>query len=198
MPISFDISGLQQMDTNTWGDHSTGDIVTLTYHDLVPDLPAPLEDLDTLRTRLAESSAESGCLVEAFLVWVDKLPGLLRIEKLPLPNRDHGLVFAASIVVPKDRCSAVFQILCPEFGTTGLREAALLAQLGPQHMFPPHPYAPGLRGKLPYNIADEVRWDAQFPDHPVSRARRWVARTVPTAKVDPGFAALPPFPGPQT
>ncbi|KAA8880497.1 hypothetical protein F3087_41025 [Nocardia colli] len=196
MPISFDTTGLQPIDSNSWRDPGTGDIVTMNYFDLVPDLPAPLDDVDVLRRGLAERSAESGCLIEAFVIWVDHEPALLRMEKFPLPNQQHGLAFVASIIVPKDRCSAVFQILCPETGTTGVREAVLMTQIGYENMFPPHPYAPGLSGRLPYHAADEIRWDDQFPDHPLTRARRWVTRTVPTARLAPGFAALPPFAGP--
>lgn len=193
MPISFDTANLEQVDTATWRNIHTGDMVNVSYFDLVPDLPAPLEDLPTLRRRLAERSAENGCLIEAFVVWLDAQPALLRMEKLPLPQQPHGLVFAASVIVPKARSSAVLQILCPETGTTGPREALLATKIGFDGMYPPHPYAPEVRGRLPYNAADDMRWDAEFPDHPLSRARRWIAHTVPTARLAPEFAALPPF-----
>lgn len=193
MPISFDTANLEQVDTATWRNTHTGDMVNVSYFDLVPDLPAPLEDMPALRRRLAERSAENGCLIEAFVVWLDAQPALLRMEKLPLPHQAHGLVFAASVIVPKARSSAVLQILCPEAGTTGLREALLAAKIGFDDMYPPHPYAPEVQGRLPYNAADDIRWDAEFPDHPLSRARRWIAHTVPTARLAPEFAALPPF-----
>ncbi|MCC3331056.1 hypothetical protein [Nocardia abscessus] len=195
MPISFDIGEMQQVDNATWRDPRTGDMVNVSYFDIVPDLPAPLEDLATLRRRLAERSAENGCLIEAFVVWLDAQPALLRMEKLPLPNQPQGLVFAASVIVPKSRSSAVLQILCPETGTTGLREAMLATKIGFDNMYPPHPYAPEVQGRLPYNAADDIRWDAEIPDHPLSRARRWIAHTVPTARLAPEFAALPPFAG---
>ncbi|MGW5220358.1 hypothetical protein ACWEQA_21025 [Nocardia sp. NPDC004085] len=193
MPISFDTANLEQVDTATWRNPHTGDMVNVSYFDLVPDLPAPLADLPTLRRRLAERSAENGCLIEAFVVWLDAQPALLRMEKLPLPNQPRGLVFAASVIVPKARSSAALQILCPEAGTTGLREALLATKIGFDGMYPPHPDAPEVRGRLPYNAADDMRWDAEFPDHPLSRARRWIAHTVPTARLAPDFAALPPF-----
>lgn len=195
MPISFDTSGLQQLDTSAWRDPATGDIVQLSYFDLVPDLPAPLTDLATLRRRLAEIHAESGCLIEAFIVGVDSQPALLRLQKMWLPDQPTGLVFAASLTVPKANCSAVLQILCPETGTTGIREAVLALEIGFDNMYPPHPYAPGLQGALPYNAADDHRWNDRFPEHPLSRVRRWVARTCPAARIDPNFAALPAFPG---
>jgi hypothetical protein len=195
VPISFDTGRMQQVDHATWRDPRTGDMVNVTYFGLVPDLPAPLEDLTTLRRRLAERSAENGCLIEAFVVWLDAQPALLRMEKLPLPNQPQGLVFAASVIVPKADSSAVLQILCPESGTTGVREAVLATEIGFDNMYPPHPYAPEVRGRLPFTMADDIRWDARFPDHPLSRARRWIAHTVPTARLAPEFAALPPFAG---
>lgn len=170
-------------------------MVNVQYFDQVPDLPAALENLDTLRQRLAQHRADTGCLIEAFVIGVDNQPALLRVEKMPLPNQPQGLIFAASIVVPKERCSASLTLLCPETGTTGMREAMLAAQLGFDNLYPPHPYAPGLGGKLPYHAADDMRWDAQFPEHPLTRARQWIARTVPGMRLDPGFAALAPFRG---
>jgi hypothetical protein len=195
VPISFDTSGLQQFDNTTWGDPATRDIIKLTYFDLVPDLPVPLTELDTLRTRLAEYLAATGCLIEAYVIEFDSVPTLLRIEKLPMPDQQAGLAFAASLTVPKSNCSAVLQILCPETGITGVREATLAIEIGFENMYPPHPYAPGLHGALPYSAADDYRWDDRFPDHPLTRARRWVSRTVESARIDPEFASLPPFGG---
>ncbi|MEU4711284.1 hypothetical protein AB0G00_33170 [Nocardia salmonicida] len=193
MPISFDIPGMQQLDDTTWGNPATRDVVALNYVNGVPDLPARLDDLKRLRRRLAEHHARTGCLIEAFVVWVDELPALLRVEKTQLGGPRGELVFAASIVVPKDRCSAVFQIICPETGVPGARETLIGRQVRRDEMCPPHPYAPGLRGRLPYLLSDDVRFDAEFPDHALTRARRWVADTVPNVRVDPSFAVLPEF-----
>ncbi|MBF6330005.1 hypothetical protein [Nocardia transvalensis] len=195
MPIAFETRGLQQFDQNRWGNPVTGDVVTLTYIDLVPDLPAPLDDLDTLRRRLTELQAEFGCLIEAHTITVDGQPALLRLEKFPLADR-AGLGFTAGIVVPKANCSAILKIMCPETGRSGVREAAVVPKVGFQNMFPPHPYAPEIKGKLPYNVADDARWDPQFPDHPLTRARSWITHVSRTARIDPRFAALPAFGGP--
>ncbi|WP_067719727.1 hypothetical protein [Nocardia yamanashiensis] len=193
MPLSFDTAGLRQVDTDRWISPDTGDMFHLQYHDMVPDLPAPLEQLDTLRRRLAELHAQNGCLIEAFVIGVDAQPALLRLEKLPHPQLPRGQIFAASIVVPKDRCSLSLAILCPEAGVTGMREAMLGAQLGFDNFYPPHPYAPEVQSKLPFHIADDIRYDQQFPEHPLTRARQLVARLVPGMRLDPNFAGLPSF-----
>ncbi|WP_280276857.1 hypothetical protein [Nocardia wallacei] len=195
MPIAFETGGLQQLDPSTWGNPATGDLVTLVYVDAVPDLPAPLEDIDALRRKLTEQQAEFGCLIEAYTIAVAGQPALLRLEKFPLGD-GAGLGFTAGIVVPKATCSAILKIMCRETGRSGTREAAIVPKVGFQNMFRPHPYAPEVRGKLPYNVADDAQWDSQFPDHPLSRARRWISLASRTARIDPRFAALPPFTGP--
>ncbi|WP_024803893.1 hypothetical protein [Nocardia sp. BMG51109] len=196
MPIAFETGGLQQLDPSTWGNPATGDLVTLAYIEAAPDLPAPLADLDTLRRGLTEQQAEFGCLIEAYAITVAGQPALLRVEKFPLADRS-GLGFTAGIVLPKATCSAILKIMCRENGRSGVREAAIVPKVGFQNMFPPHPYAPEIRGQLPYNVADDAQWDTQFPDHPLTRARRWIAHVSRTAQVDPRFAAIPDFTGPS-
>ncbi|UFS99223.1 hypothetical protein [Nocardia huaxiensis] len=70
VPISFDTTGFQTESDNTWVDPDTGDLAVLQYYELAPDLPAPLEDLDTLRRRLTEFHSASGSLIEASVIAV--------------------------------------------------------------------------------------------------------------------------------
>jgi hypothetical protein len=198
VPLSFDWTGFQRTDSASWSHPVTGDHVGLEYFDLVPDLPAALDDLPKLRQDLTVLAGESGCLIEAHVLDFGGEPALLRLQKLPLPNQPTGQGFVAAITVPKATCSATLQIVCTERGMTGMREATLMAQLGMENWVRPHPYAPGFTGKLPYHAGDDVQWDSQFPDHPLSRARAWIRHAIRTAQVDPRFAALPPFrPTPQ-
>ncbi len=193
VPLAFDTTGLQRHDERTWFDPRTGDQVSLTYFDLEPDLPASLEELPLLRQRLAHVLAEAGTLVEAHVVTIDSVPALYQVVKLPIPGRQTGLMFVAALTVPKATGSVVLQVLCQEGNTSGIRESMVSAQIGFENCFPPHPYAPGLQGMLPWNVADDQRWDNQFPEHPLSRARAWAHRTIQTTRVDPNFARLPAF-----
>ncbi|MET0235024.1 MAG: hypothetical protein ABW224_10335 [Kibdelosporangium sp.] len=193
MPLSFDATGFQHQDETSWTHPATGDHVVLEYYNLVPDLPAGLDDLPKLRHDLTVITGESGCLLEAHVVNFGGTPALLRLQKLPLPNQPSGQAFVASITVPKASCSAVLQIVCVEHGTTGVREAMLTAQLGAENFILDHPYAPGFTGVLPYHAGDDAKWDQQFPGHPLTRARAWLHHAMRTAQVDPGFAALPGF-----
>ncbi|WNV83277.1 hypothetical protein [Umezawaea sp. Da 62-37] len=193
MPIAFDTTGLQQHDQTTWYNPVTNDQVSLEYFDQAPDLPAALDDLGALRHGLAHLTAEVGCLVEAHVVHLGGEPALFQIVKLPIPNQPSGQAFLATFTVPRAGASAVLKFQAIEEGATGVREAVLMGQVGFDNWFQPHPYAPELQGKLPFHVGDDPRWDAQFPQHPLSRARAWAHRVARTGTVDPRFAALPPF-----
>ena len=184
---------MERHDERTWFDPRTGDQVSLTYIGMVPDLPASLDDLPTLRRKLAEETAETGAIIEAHVVQLGGVPSVFQLIKLPIPGQDTGLAFIAAFTLPRANCSAVLRIQCAEGPMTGLRESTVAAQVGFENCFPPHPYAPELRGQLPYNVADDANWDQQFPDHPLTRARAWAHRMLASAQVDPQFAALPPF-----
>ncbi|MFD3975304.1 hypothetical protein [Streptomyces cyaneofuscatus] len=51
-------------------------------------------------------------------------------------------------------------------------------------------------GGLPFHAADHAQWDAEFPDHPLTRVRRTLGVLAEAVTVDPAFTALPPFAGP--
>jgi hypothetical protein len=184
---------MERHDERTWFDPRTGDQVSLTYIGMVPDIPAPLDDLPLLRRKLVEETAETGSLIEAHVVLLGGLPALFQLIKLPIPGQEAGLAFIAAFTLPRAGCSAVLRVQCAEGAVTGLRETQVAAQIGFDKCFPPHPYAPEVRGQLPYHVADEANWDQQFPAHPLTRARAWAHHTLATAQVDPQFAALPPF-----
>ena len=59
----------------------------------------------------------------------------------------------------------------------------------------PHPYDPGLRGRLPFNPADDEVWDEKFPGHPLTCVRAWLRDLDRIVTVDLAFAALPDFRG---
>ncbi|MEJ2855683.1 MULTISPECIES: hypothetical protein [unclassified Saccharothrix] len=193
MPIAFDTTGFRQHDPSTWFHPATGDQVSLTYFDLVPDLPAPLEDVAKLRHDLAVTTGEVGCLIEAHVVPLGGVPAVFQVVKVPLPNQPTGQAFIASLTVPRATCSAVLKLQAAERGMTGAREAVLMARLGFDRWVQPHPYAPQVQGRLPFHAGDDPRWDPEFPDHPLTRVRAWAHHIIRTAQLDPRFAALPPF-----
>ncbi|WP_405809133.1 hypothetical protein OG524_04285 [Streptomyces sp. NBC_01520] len=200
--LGVELPGYRQLDndgitdTVAWAN-DVGDVLALYYFGLPPDLPAGLDDGPALRTALTHGTARAGGgLIEASVKTLSGLPALRQLVKLPLPRQPSGQAFIGSFTVPRAGCSTVVKIQAPERGTTGIREAVVLAKVGPGQYFRPHPYAPDVQGGLPFHVADHARWDAEFPDHPLTRVRRTLDALAEAVTVAPEFAALPPFAGP--
>src|ERR1044072_4588885 len=96
---------MAEYDERTWFCPRSGDQVSLTYIDLVPDLAAPLDDLPLLRHRLALETAEIGALIEAHVVMIDSVPALYQLLKLPIPDPDSGQAVVAAFTVQIGRAS---------------------------------------------------------------------------------------------
>ncbi|MFC9244697.1 hypothetical protein ACFT7S_11895 [Streptomyces sp. NPDC057136] len=193
-----ELPGFRPVDNDAWMNDD-GDVLSLHFFGLPPDLAAGLDDGPTLRSTLTHYTAQAGGgLIEAAVKKLGDLPALRQILKLPLPGAPSGQVFIGSFTVPRATCSTVVKIQAPERGMTGMREAVVLAKVGPDRYFRPHPYAPDVQGGLPFHAGDHAQWDAEFPDHPLSRVRRTLDALAEVVTADPGFAALPPFTGPGT
>ncbi|MFI6575784.1 hypothetical protein ACIBFB_08275 [Nocardiopsis sp. NPDC050513] len=203
-PLTFDVRHYQQVKENVWADAS-GDAVVLDYFDIPPNLPAPLEDLAALRTRTSVSTAQAGMgLVELDVVWIDGLPAVRQMVKGQHPQ-GHGMVYLGSYTVPRATCSVTLKVQCAEGQPTGVREATLLPRFLQQYRggaaspdeamaaWAQHPYAYGVQGGCPRTHADEPGWDAHYPDHPLSRARRLLGGIAHSVRLDPAFKAVPQF-----
>ncbi|MFJ3905307.1 hypothetical protein [Streptomyces sp. NPDC090025] len=193
----LDRTGLTPQEAGTWTD-GQGLLLSIHYFDLVPDLPAALDEPERLREGLAHSAAHAGGgLIEAEVAEVGGMPGLRQLIKVPL-ERGHGQAFVGSWTVPRDRSSAVVKVQAAEGRRTGLREALIVDEVGPMHFFTPHPYAPEVTGGLPHHAADDERWDARFPDHPLTRVRATLRRITPSIAFADEYRERPPFAAPAT
>ncbi|MEV5440433.1 hypothetical protein AB0K80_31150 [Streptomyces sp. NPDC052682] len=194
-PITaLDLTGFTAREPGVWTDQQ-GLVLSVHFFPLVPDLPARLDGPERLRAGLARGVARAdGGLIEAELGRVDGVPAVRQLVKVPRPG-GHGQVFLGSWTVPKAGCSTVLKVQAAEGATTGMREAMVMARVGPADYFRPHPYDPGAGGGLPYHVGDHEEWDAQFPDHPLTLVRTALRRITPTVTLDERFKALPPFGG---
>jgi len=188
----LDLTGFTEAEPGLWQD-AAGLLLSAHFFPLVPDLPAALHERDRLRSGVAQGVAGGGGgLIEAEFGTLGGVPALWQLVKIPLGSRP-GQAFLASWTVPKDRCSLVLKVQAAEGRMTGLREAVIADRVGPAASFRPHPY--GDFGGLPYHVADLERWDADFPDHPLTRVRTTLRRLTPTVTLDEAFTSLPEFAG---
>lgn len=196
---AFDRAGYRRLAEGLW-QHDRGVHLSVDRVAEIPDLPTGLDDLDGLRRILARFIADTtpGALIEADVVAIDGLPAVRQLVKLPLPARPNGLFFVGAYTIPRATGSLVVRLRAAERGTTGFREALVMAKSGPDAFFGPHPYAPDVRGNLPFHVADGAEWDADFPDHPLTLVRAELARLGPVIRLRGAFRDQPPFPSGTT
>ncbi|MFJ9817289.1 hypothetical protein ACIRU3_18830 [Streptomyces sp. NPDC101151] len=198
-PITgLDLTGFTEREPGVWTD-TAGVVLSVHFFPLRPDLPAPLHEFDRLRTALAAGvGAAGGGLIEAVPGTLHDVPAVRQLVKVPRPGGPHGQVFLGSWTVPKAGCSTVLKVQAAEGALTGMREATVMAQVGPEAYFRPHPYSAGGQfGGLPCHVGDDEQWDAQFPDHPLTLVRAALNRITPTVTLHEHFRQLPPFAGPS-
>ncbi|WP_062647223.1 hypothetical protein [Streptomyces maremycinicus] len=203
-PITgLDLTGFTEREPGVWTD-AAGLVLSVHFFPLIPDLPAPLHEPERLGAGLTRLVAGvGGGLIEAAPGSVDGVPAVRQLVKMPLGSR-RGQAFLGSWTVPRAGSSTVVKVQAAEGATTGMREAVILAEVGPAAYFRPHPYTgeqpggePGREsGGLPYHVGDDERWDARFPGHPLTLVRAALHRITPTITFDDRFKALPPFAGP--
>lgn len=192
MPISFDTTGFQTRPEGGWVDPRTGDGVSLLTSDGPPFTASWMSDEAALKRGFAGMFAPTGVLLECELIPFGGTRAVYQLVKMPIPHRERGLLFVATFTLPKAPRYAQLMYHGIEHGTTGMREAVVMARLGmPDDWTLPTPYAPGLATKLPALRSDDPGWDAQFPEHPLTRVRLAADRIRRSATVDPAWAALP-------
>jgi hypothetical protein len=189
----FLLPGFNPVAADSWANEERI-VIQALFFNLVPDLPAALTDPSALQRGMAGmAAAQGGALIEAGVVPLGGQPALRQLIKIKLPNQPSGQAFLGSFIVPKAGCSAVLRVQAAEQGTTGIREAMVMSQVGPMNYFRSHPYGPDGEGGLPSHAADDPEHDAQFPQHPLTRVRQVLARLAQQVQLHPAFAALPPF-----
>ena len=175
-----------------------GDGVGLFFFSLPPDLAGPIDDLASIRQQYRRAGA---AIIEVEPLRLDGCDGLRVIVKVP--QSPHGMTYVGGLTLPFRDCSWVLKAQCQERGTTGVRDAVILdrriadVKLPSLEGWQRDPYEPGFRAPLQRNLSEAEEYDAEFPDHPLSRLRRLLPRLSDTLRVGDEVRALPPFRGPS-
>jgi hypothetical protein len=162
--------------------NAAGDELSLCFYDSAPERPIADEALDAWRRQYRGLLAPvGGGLVELIIVTLDGLPALKIVGKMPQPH--GGNCYLGMLSLLRQSFSYAFKLECPEHGFTGLREAVVLdRELARVPVgagapgIPPgwaaDPYDTTIRGRGLRTRADDAAYDAEFPEHPLSRLRR--------------------------
>lgn len=153
--------------------------------DQPPTIP-PLDTIDALRKAYRKEVTESGgAIVSVEVETLDQVLSVVTVFKFP--QQPGGMTYLAAITLPFPDCCHILSIQCPELDDAGGREAGVLEASGAIHSpdFDPEnaqwrkgwfrdPYDPNHQAQLLKNRAEDEEWDLMFPEHPLSRARRYV------------------------
>lgn len=206
--ISFDTSDWIQLESSetcvTW-HNDRREVLFLHYFPIRPDIPCSLNDLVTLRDSYRRGVTQSGgALVSVNVVRVQGLLGTRTIFKFP--QQPAGIAYVASLTFPFRDFSFVIKLQCPENGPTGTREAMVFEQLlkaGEVSISPEtgnpvgwsrDPYEPNLVSGTQMTLAEEIKYDEHFPEHPLSRARGFLTRVANSITFSPEVLNSAAFP----
>ena len=206
--ISFDTTDWIQLEATetcvTW-HNDRREVLFLHYFPIRPDIPCSLNDVSTLRDSYRHGVNQSGGgLVSVNVLRVQGLLGTRTIFKFP--QQPTGVAYVASLTFPFRDFSFVIKLQCQENQPTGTREAMVLEQLlktgeitvdkatGIPIGWSRDPYEPNLVAGMQMNIAEEIKYDEHFPEHPLTRARAFLTRVANSINFSPEVLSSPSFP----
>lgn len=189
-------------DAKVW-DNDSSDILSLNFFNKPPDIPVSLSEAPELRNFYRQTVAEAGggiLKVEAI-----ELKGLPAIECLiKMPMQPSGILYLVSFTIPFRDKSYVVKLQCPEQGITGARDSAVFAlhanfddeddeNFDPFKGWMKDPYDKTVAEGVLMNLSEEEKYDAKFPNHPLSRARRYINQIKETISFDERLFKLARF-----
>lgn len=195
--LTFDNTGLvhdrDQGNARIWLEQATGDLYALFYFPVAPNIDADLKDIDRVRARYREVAAGGGgAIIQVDVCPIDGCDTVIVLTKSP--QQPTGMTYVALITAPFRDFSYVVKVQCQETGLTGARDMAVFARLmqkgeiafdeeaGKAPGWMADPYDPSIVVPLARNRSEDAVYDGQFPDHPLSRARRALRRIQTTLR----------------
>ncbi len=150
-----------------------------------------------------ECAGFNGKMLSTEVIEVDGVEALMGVFKYRAPDNVRGRMFVGIIWIPFADCTIMLNVEAIESGITGVRESLVaISEPLPVPEFAPDPIHVSSveemfahMGKQPLTIlpSDDPKWDAKFPDHPLSLVRARLKRVVETLKLPEYFKGLEPF-----
>lgn len=167
-----------------WRDPVRPESLSVNFFLLKPDIPFSIqsETLGKFRDFFRESFIAGGLsLLSLDVVSAGGVPTLKILCKARIPDQPHGFLFQGTLLIPFRDFSYVIKVQAIEAGTTGIREAVVMFQdfpnpeieegTGKMLGWMKDPYDSRFDDQTLVTLADNPKYDVQFPDHPLSRVR---------------------------
>ena len=169
------------------------DDLIVNYFDLPPDITSKDDSEKSLQDNYRNVALEAGgAIIEVSKLKIDSYTVIKTIFKFKLSP--SGVVYIGSYTIPFEKCSYVIKIQCPEIGTTGVRYSAVfelalrkgLVEICNNSVkgWIKDPYDENI--DLPYmmNLSEKEEYDKMFPEHPLSRLRKYLLDVEKTISID--------------
>jgi hypothetical protein len=206
--VTFDAGNLvlegEEGNLRQWHT-ADGDFVSLNYYSGTPDLGGPLADIEKVRTAYRETAVRAGgASVEVDPRVIDDCQALRTILKIL--QQPKGVIYIGALTLPFRDFSYLVKAQCAETGTTGMRDATVFTimmqkgeisfdQDGTPDNWMRDPYDPAISLPFMRNHSEDPAYDADFPGHPLSRARDSLRHLERTVHVAPALKSEAKFEG---
>ena len=200
---AFDTTGWrerQRSDKQVVWTNDEGDSIMVTV--TVPGPSRPLSDEEGWRSECRPIAEDiGGAIISGDSFEQEPAPMFQFVYK---KEDGNGYLYGGMLLIPRHDSMYVISSSCREHGVTGTREALVTAQLAEDgrleiERFPKpdvtgaggrvrnwfrDPYDPEYRGRVLRSMADDEKYDALSPHHPLSRLRRALCTVRRTLRFD--------------
>src|SRR5688572_21898557 len=165
--------------------------------------PFDLTDLSAAREFYRRESEENaGLMLELDVVTAagaEALSGVFKYRS-PMPG-SLGMAYVGILWLPFEDCRFQVNVEALELGTTGVRECAVMAIEGDRWPMEPQSEIPVIeteeqlqelyrKARVRHLPSDDPKYDASFPQHPLSQVRTRLARIIGSARLGPDAKGL--------
>ena len=184
-----------------WGDADGTMAISLNFFEGEPDISS-LKTIDGLRQYYRDTiSSSQGAIIEVELVVLHGVQCIRTVLKFP--QNPSGSTYLTSLIIPFAMCSYVVKIQAPELDLSGIRESFIIKKLLREDVISKtangyinwsfDPYKADYISRNLMNRSEEVKWDARFPTHPLTKSRKLMAEIEKGIHFDQKLLDLKPF-----
>lgn len=148
--------------------------VSINFFEQAPDIPT-IKKVNELRDFYRDLIISvNGGIIEVEVFKRQQFDIVRTIFKIPKP--DKGMLYVGSLTIPFGTCSFVLKVQAVEAGPTGMREAVVANSLLGDASFDmakwsADPYDNEITTGNLMNKAEDQKYDADFPHHPLTKVR---------------------------
>ena len=172
--------------------------ISVNFFNIPPDMPTA-KDVDVLRDFYrSRVSAGNGGIITVDVSQLNHIPVVKTLFKFP--QEERGITYITALTFLFKTCSFVVKVQAAETGATGMREAflgnKLMAGKSMEEIlsgWSSDPYDKAFKGEIMMNQSEEEQYDAQFPEHHLTKARQILTQIEKSIQWKPVINKLEPF-----